>query len=311
MRSTHQTVSSRPKRSAMERPASLPTTSSTHHTAPSRPKRTQHTRVISTEAQRSGETRFPTHNLQHPPHRAVPTKAHPTHPCHLDRSAAQWRDPLLYPQTSSTHQTAPSRPKRTHQTASSRPKRSAVERPASLPTIPVSHPGRHRSSTSKSLPTHTTSGSQSIFRSGMFPANHSAEDCSLEAARAAQKEPSPNGPRPCPCRGFPCHDYCPSPARHALRERGKRRAVIQPRALVPTRDTCCRATTHHIVERVAGMAFNFSNVHVGRPTGALIEPPPAPPREIHRGSTRPRSSSLYLTKVLLALHALTPGETAA
>ena len=44
----------------------------------------------------------------------------------------------------------------------------------------------------------------------------------------------------------------------------------QPRSLVPARDTCGRATPSRIVQRVAGMAFNFSTLQLpGRTSKAL------------------------------------------
>lgn len=36
--------------------------------------------------------------------------------------------------------------------------------------------------------------------------------------------------------------------------------MIQPRPLLPTRDTCSRPTPYKTIKRVAGMAFNFSSV---------------------------------------------------
>ena len=36
--------------------------------------------------------------------------------------------------------------------------------------------------------------------------------------------------------------------------------MIQPRPLVPARDTCSRLTPYRLLERAPGMAFNFSSV---------------------------------------------------
>jgi hypothetical protein len=62
--------------------------------------------------------------------------------------------------------------------------------------------------------------------------------------------------------------------------------VIQPRPLVPARDTCSRPTPHRIVQRIAGMAFNFSNVQLPGLPGPLPDLPFR--RDGHRNHIRHR-----------------------
>jgi len=56
--------------------------------------------------------------------------------------------------------------------------------------------------------------------------------------------------------------------------------------LVPAKDTFSRATPSQIVQRVAGMAFNFSTVQL--PAVSTRTPEAAPHRDAHRITFRTR-----------------------
>ena len=60
--------------------------------------------------------------------------------------------------------------------------------------------------------------------------------------------------------------------------------MIQPRPLLPTRDTCSRPTPYKTKKRVAGMAFNFSSVSLERTE------PPSPGPIVAADSTRREAS---------------------
>lgn len=62
--------------------------------------------------------------------------------------------------------------------------------------------------------------------------------------------------------------------------------MIQPRSLVPARDKFSRPTPFQIVQRIAGMAFNFSTIQL--PASTSETPEIAPLRDAFRTTSRTR-----------------------
>jgi hypothetical protein len=52
--------------------------------------------------------------------------------------------------------------------------------------------------------------------------------------------------------------------------------MIQPRALQPFPELCCRPTPHRIFHYVAGMAFNFSKIEMSHFAPKQTQPAEAP-----------------------------------
>ncbi len=69
--------------------------------------------------------------------------------------------------------------------------------------------------------------------------------------------------------------------------------MIPPRLLVPATDTYCRPTPYQIVQRVPGLAFNFSSVLPHRILGPLNEAEAS--RDVSQIFPRPRRITFTLT----------------